>query len=235
MRKFTLPFLGLILDFFWIDAAVGLIDQLFPGIAATILGQSMSWSARIVVSLALLSLARLANLSVGDWLLHYALTEREAGVSLRQWPNLLLGTIGFLSAIWQLVQLTQPSNGMPFLFMVEDTPLKMLALALHAAFHGWGGAMLLRFAHRARLFNAVLFSATLPLTAINYLFFRDAMVAAMMVRPTYGPLRSADQAERIVAFSPIYAVVLVAMLLAILYFCRERPAPARQGAPASPA
>ncbi|MER9233717.1 hypothetical protein NKI56_16705 [Mesorhizobium sp. M0622] len=94
------------------NAAVVLADRLFPGVAETVLGQPTSWAARTVFSLILLSLARVANASVGEWLLAYALAEHRT--SLRQWPNLLLGTLGFVSGIWYLLRLTEPGDGMPF-------------------------------------------------------------------------------------------------------------------------
>ncbi|TKB05645.1 MAG: hypothetical protein E5W69_12055, partial [Mesorhizobium sp.] len=65
-------FLSLCIDYVWVNAAVVLTDQLFPGIAETVLGQPASWAARQVLSLILFSLVRVTNVSVGEWLLSYA-------------------------------------------------------------------------------------------------------------------------------------------------------------------
>ncbi|WP_143747858.1 hypothetical protein [Mesorhizobium temperatum] len=97
MRKYVLLFLSLCIDYVWVNAAVVLADRLFPGVAETVLGQPASWAAQQVLSLILLSLVRVANVSVGEWLLSYAQTEQPAGQ--RQWANLLLGTLGVLSGI----------------------------------------------------------------------------------------------------------------------------------------
>ncbi|CAN7233659.1 hypothetical protein [Mesorhizobium sp. LjNodule214] len=227
MRKYVLLFLGLCLDYVWMNAAVVLVDRLFPGVAETVLGQPTSWAARTVLSLILVSLAWVANVSVGEWLLSYALAEQPAG--RRQWPNLLLGTLGFVSGIWYVLRLTQPDDGMPFLFMVEQTPLKIAAVALYIALYGWCGVMLLRFEPRAKLYNALLFASTLPLAAINQLFSHDALVASMVARAnSEGRTFTMEKAELYARLSIYYAVLLVVVMLAILYFCRERPATAAE-------
>lgn len=222
MRKYVLAFFSLCIDYVWINAAVVLADRLFPGVAETLLGQPMSWAARQVLSLILLSVARLTNASLGEWLLSYALAEQPEGQ--RQWANLLLGTLGFMSGIWYLLRLTEPGDGMPFLFMVEDTPPKIGAVALYSALYGWCGAMLLRFEPRAKLYNALLFASVLPLTAINLIFSHDALIASMVARAaSQGRSFPVEKAEVYARVSPYYAILLVAVMLAILYFCRERP------------
>ncbi|MFD2053891.1 hypothetical protein ACFSQT_12580 [Mesorhizobium calcicola] len=230
MRKYVLAFFSLCIDYVWINAAVVLADRLFPEIVETILGQPMSWAARQVVSLVLLSLARFANASLGEWLLSYALAEKPAGQ--RQWANLLLGTLGFVSGLWTLLHSTEPGDGVPFLLMVEDSPQKMAAIALYSVLSSWGGVMLLRFTPRAKLYNAVLSFSTLPLAAINQMFSHDALVASILLRSnsTAHPF-TMEKAELYARLSIYYAILLVAVQLAILYFCRERPAAAVQGQP----
>ncbi|MER9753428.1 hypothetical protein NKJ46_08220 [Mesorhizobium sp. M0166] len=223
MRKYVLLFLSLCIDYVWVNAAVVLVDRLFPGIAETVLGQPASWAARQVLSLILFSLVRVANVSVGEWLLSYAQTEQPAGQ--RQWANLLLGTLGVLSGIWYLLRLTGPDDGAPFLFMVEDTPLKTAAVAIYSAVYSWCGVMLLRFEPKAKLCNALLFASVLPLTAINLIFSRDALVASMVARAaSQGRSFPVEKAELYARVSIYYAILLVAVMLTILYFCRERPA-----------
>ncbi|MGX9576409.1 hypothetical protein [Mesorhizobium sp. f-mel] len=223
LRKYVLLFLGLCIDFVWINAAVVLADRLFPGVAEAIIGQPTSWAALTVLTLGLLSLARVANASVGEWLLSYALAEQAARA--RQWANLLLGTLGFVSGIWYLLRLTEPSDGMPFLFMVEDTPMKIAAVALHSTLYSWCGVMLLRLEPRAKLYNALLFASTLPLAAINQMFSHDALLASIMARAnSQGRPFTMEKAELYARLSIYYAILLVVVMLAILYFCRERPA-----------
>ncbi|MER8829653.1 hypothetical protein NKH73_22775 [Mesorhizobium sp. M0938] len=223
MRKYVLRFLSLCIDYLWVNAAVVLADQLFPSVAEAVLGQPASWAARQVLSLVLLSLVRVANASVGEWLLSYAQTEQPAGQ--RQWANLLLGTLGVLSGIWYLLHLTEPDDGMPFLFMVEDTPLKTAVIALYSALYSWCGVMLLRFEPKAKLRNALLFASVLPLTAINVIFSHDELIGSMVARAArQGRSFPVEKAEVYARVSVYYAILLVAVMLAILYFCRERPA-----------
>ncbi|RAZ90134.1 hypothetical protein DPM33_14995 [Mesorhizobium hawassense] len=220
MRK--LSFVSLCLDFVWVNAAVVLVDRLFPGIAETVLGQPASWAARQTLSLVLLAAMRGANASIGEWLLGYARTEQPGR---RQWANLLLGTLGFASGIWYLLRLTEPGDATPFLFMVEDTPLKLAAVAIFSACYSWCGAMLLRFEPRAKFYNVLLFVSILPLTAINVIFSRDAMVATMVARAaSQGQSFPVEKAEVYIRVSLYFTVLLVAIMLALLYFCRERPA-----------
>ncbi|BCM16350.1 hypothetical protein [Mesorhizobium sp. J8] len=219
MRK--LLFVSLCLDFIWINSAVVLIDRLFPGIAETLLGQPTSWAARQTVSLVLLAALRGANVSIGEWLLGYARTEPPGR---RQWANLLLGTLGFASGIWYLLRLSEPGDTTPFLFMVENSPLKLAAVAIFSAFYSWCGAVLLRFEPRAKFYNALLFVSILPLTAINVIFSRDAMIATMLARAaSRGQSFPLEKAEAYVRVSFYFAVLLVAIMLTLLYFCRERP------------
>ncbi|TIS94405.1 hypothetical protein [Mesorhizobium sp.] len=221
MRKYILLFLSLCIDYVWVNAAVVLADRL--GIAETVLGQPPSWAARQVLSLILLSLVRVANASVGEWLLSYAQTEQPAGQ--RQWANLLLGTLGVLSGIWYLLHLTEPDDGMPFLFMVEDTLLKTAVIALYSALCSWCGVMLLRFEPKAKLCKALLFASVLPLTAINLIFSHDALIASMVARAaSQGRSFPVEKAEVYARVSISYAILVAAVMLAILYFCRERPA-----------
>ncbi|MDX8525491.1 hypothetical protein RFM68_13310 [Mesorhizobium sp. MSK_1335] len=213
------------------NAAVVLVDRLFPGIAETVLGQPTSWVARQTLSLVLLGAMRGANASIGEWLLAYAQTEQPGR---RQWANLLLGMLGFASGIWYLLHLTEPGDRTPFLFMVEDTPLKIAAVAIYSAFYSWCGVMLLRFELRAKFYNALLFVSVLPLTAINVTFSRDALVASMVARAaSQGRSFPVEKAEVYARASLYYAVVLIAIMLTLLYFCRERPAVERplEGAP----
>ncbi|MER9233716.1 hypothetical protein NKI56_16700 [Mesorhizobium sp. M0622] len=108
--------------------------------------------------------------------------------------------------------------------MVEDTPLKITTVALYGALYGWGGVMLLRFEPRAKLYNALLFASTLPLAGINQLFSHDALVASIVARAnSHGRPFTTEKAEVYARLSIYYAILLVAMMLAILYFCRERP------------
>ncbi|SIT54535.1 membrane hypothetical protein [Mesorhizobium prunaredense] len=224
MRKYVVPFLSLFLDFIWINAVVGLAIYLVPSLPETAFGGPLPWSAQIVISLVLLSISRLLNLSLGEYLLSYAVAEWEAGVRLRQWPNLLLGTVGVLSGVNELVRGTEPGTGVPFLFMVEETPLKMVAITVYGALFGLGGIMLLRFATGAKLLNGALLASGVFVMAVNILFYHDAMVAAIIARnENQGRLITLEAAERAVALSP-YGFVLLGVMAAILYFCRERPA-----------
>jgi hypothetical protein len=222
LRKYVLPLLGLYLDFVWIDAIVVLVNWQFPGLAATVLGQPASWSVLMVLSLSLLGLARVANISMGQWLLSYARSEQPAGQ--RQWPNILLGTVGFVVGIIQLPLAVEPGDGVPFLFMVEDTPLKMAAIALYGALYGWAGVMLLRFMPGAKLYSALMFASGLPLVAINHLFSRDAMVARLMAQAvSHGRSLTPERAEFVLSVAPVFNLLFVGIMLVILLLCRERP------------
>jgi hypothetical protein len=232
LRKYVLPFLSFCLDYAWVNAAVVVADRLFPGVGEAVLGQPTTWAARQLVSVILVALVRLANASVGEWLLSYPLNEQPEGQ--RQWANLLLGTLGVLSGIWFMLRLAEGDDGTPFLFMVEQTPLKNAATALYGAVYGWCGAMLLRFAPRAKFYNALLLISVLLLSAINWMFSHDALVASMVARAARdGRIYPIERAEHYAGVGIYYAIGLIAVMLAILYFCRERPA--SQRAPASPA
>ncbi|MER9518451.1 hypothetical protein NKI44_14010 [Mesorhizobium sp. M0614] len=222
MRKYGIPLLSLFLDFLWINTVVGLAIYLLPTLAETAFDVPVPWSAQIVISLVLLSIGRLLDLSVGEYLLSNAVTEWEAGGRLRQWPNLLLGTAGFLSGLKELERWTAPGSGVPFLFMVEETPLKIGVLMIYGALYGLGGILLLRFAAGAKLFNAALLAVGAVAMAVNILFFHDAMVTAIITRnENQGREITLEAAERAVALSP-YGFVLLGVMAAVLYFCRER-------------
>ncbi|WP_136617919.1 MULTISPECIES: hypothetical protein [Mesorhizobium] len=238
MRKYVLPLLGLYLDFVWINAIVVLADRLFPGIAETFLGQPMPVRAQTALSLILIGLARLTNASLGQRLLSYAWSEQPAGQ--RQWPNLLLGTAGFVSGIGQLKRLTGSGDVVPFLSMFEDTPLMIAAFALYAALYGWCGVALLRFAPGAKLFGALIFASSVLLAGIDFLFSRDVLIARMMMREaSKGRPIPLERAEFFLSLSLLYTLVFSGILLVILLFCRERPTAALErpleGSPGSPA
>jgi hypothetical protein len=224
LRKYVLPLLSLYLDFVWIDAIVVLVNWQFPGLAATVLGQPASWGVLLVLSLLLLGLARVANVSLGRWLLSYARSEQPAGQ--RRWPNILLGTVGFAVGVAQFTRGAEPGgDGVPFLFMEEDTPLKLAAVALYGAFYGWAGVMLLRFAPGAKLYSALMFASGLPLVAINHMFFRDALIAGLMANAArHGRSLTLERADFVLSVAPVFNLVFVAIGLAILLLCRERPA-----------
>ena len=83
MRKYILPLLSLYLDFIWINASVTLARYLLGSLIEGVFGGSVPWAADILVSLLLLTVLRLLNLSVGEWLLAYA---RE-GSERRDWSS----------------------------------------------------------------------------------------------------------------------------------------------------
>lgn len=228
MRKYILPLLGLYLDFICIDTVVGLATYFFGEGIERLLGMPVSWAAQASASLVVLIVLRLLNLSVGEWLLAYAVAERQSGVRLRQWPNLFLGTVGLLSGLKEIVRWTVPGDGIPLLFLVEDTPVKVLVLAPFGALYIISGVMLLRFQPSAKLFNAALLGLGAVIMAGNLLFFRDAMIAAQLNRRINQGLPADPQAaESVVAYAPLYGVVSFGVLAVVLYFCRGRkPSPA---------
>lgn len=226
MRKYGIPALSVFLDFLWINTVVGLLIYLLPTFAEAAFGGPVPWSAQIVISLVLLSIGRVMDLSLGEYLLSNAVAEWEAGGRLRQWPNLLLGTAGFLSGLKELERWTEPRSGVPFLFMVEETPLKIGVLVVYGALYGLGGILLLRFAAGAKLLTGALLAVGSVAMATNILFFHDAMVDAIITRnENQGREITLEAAERAVALSP-YGFVLLGVMAAILYFCRERRAAA---------
>ncbi len=105
-----------------------------------------------------------------------AIREDETGSTARQWPNLVLGTLGVLSGLKEFVRWTLPGDGLPFLFMVEETPLKLAALTVNGALYIFGGVLLLRFAFGAKLLNAPLLLFGLAMTVVNVLYFHAALV-----------------------------------------------------------
>ena len=225
MRKYVLPLLSLYLDFIVIDAAVGLVAYLAPSFVESLFGEPLPWLAQATISLLLLIVGRFLNVSLGDYLLSYAIAEREAGIMLRQWPNVLLGTVGFLSGLKEIVRWTLPGDGMPFLFMVEETPLKLAALITYGALYGLGGIMLLHFTRGAKLLNAALLAFGAAMMAVNLVYFRDTMVAAQINRRlNQGLPAELESAEAVVSNAPIYGGVFFALMFVLLYFCRERPA-----------
>lgn len=223
MRKYILPLLGLYLDFICINAAIGLAVY-FVGLAnEELIGTPPPWGAQMLASLLVLSVLRLLHFSIGEWLLAYAVAEREADIVNRQWPNLVLGTIGLLSGLKEAVRWTLPGDGMPFLFMVDETPAKVAAVFTFGLLYIAGGAMLLRFAPGAKLFNGILLTFGAVMMAVNLLFFRDAMVAAQVERRlSQGLAPDIEAAEAVVSMAPVYGGVVFALLYLLLYFCRAR-------------
>lgn len=224
MRKYILPLLSLYLDFLVVDTVVGLFIYLSPFFIENLFGGPLSWPAQISISLLLLIIERFLKVSLGDYLLSYAIAERNAGVALRQWPNLVLGTLGFLSGVKEIVRWTLPGDGMPFLFMVEETPFKLAMLMAKGALVVLSGIMLLRFLPGARLLNAALFAFGVAMTTINLLWFRDEMVAAQVNRRLrQGLPADLESAQAVVSTVPIYGGIFFVLLFVLLYFCRERP------------
>lgn len=223
MSKYIVPLLGLYLDYICIDAVVGLLTYFFGEAIERLIGMPISWAAQASASLLVLILLRLFNLSVGEWLLAYAVAERQSAVRLRQWPNLWLGTIALLSGLKEMVRWTAPGDGMPFLLLVEDTPAKALVLTLYGALYVCAGVLLLRFWPGAKLFTGALLALGAVVMAGNLLFFREAMVFAQLTRRlNQGLPADPQEAESVVAYAPVYGAAVFAVLVAILYFCRER-------------
>lgn len=222
MRKYILPGLGLYLDFIVIDAGMGLAAFFLATAIEGWTGMPVTWPMQISASLLGVVLLRYLDRSIGEWLLAHAMAERAAGVTTRQWPNLVMGTIGVLSGLKEMVRWTAPGDQMPFLFMVEETPLKIFAITTYGAAFVLGGVLLLRFAPGARLFNAVLIALGAAMLAINLAFYHDAMVAAQITRRiNQGLPVDPAAAEAVVASAPLYSFGLFALLFVLVYLCRE--------------
>lgn len=223
MRKNFLSLLAFYLDFLCADAAITLAYYFVGAAVENIIGFPLDWGWQVGIALTLAALLHGFGLSVGERLLAYAVAEREAGVTLRQWPNLVLGTLGLLSGLKELVRWTAPGTGMPFFLLVEETPFKIAAVTLFGASFGLGGIMLLTFWPRAKLFNAVFYGLGLVGAPLNYLFAYEATVAAQMTRKgNQGLPQTREQAEAIVNMSPWFGLAFVGAMLIVLYFCRER-------------
>lgn len=223
MRKYILPLLSIYLDFIWVNTLVGLAMHFFGAAVEALLGGPLSWPGSVAVSLVVVSILRLLNVSAGDWLLEHAIAERQAGSGLRQWPNLLMGTIGFLSGCKEAVRWTLPGDGMPMMFLVEETPVKLVVIFVYGLLYVLAGAMLLRFARGAKLFNFVLLGLGVVVIAVNLLFFREAMVNAQLLRRANLGL-PVDQAaaEAVVSTMPLYGGIFFALLFLLIYLSRER-------------
>ena len=225
MRKYALRLLPVYLDFIWVWALVGLVDYLGRGLLSRYLGPDQVWLAGAVVSLIIAVVLAVANLSVGERLLAYAKREDESGSKARQWPNLLLGTILFLSGLKEIVRWTEPGTGMPAFFLVEETPLKVAVLMLYGAANLIGAVMLLGFWRGAKLFNFVLLAIATVAGLASYVFYRAEMIAALMTRrQNQGLPMDAERAETYVNAGPAFFLGTMVVFAAILYFCREREA-----------
>lgn len=225
MRKYVLRLLPLYLDFIWIWTVIGLVDYLSEGLIGGIFGDENAVLGGAVVSLLIAVVLAVTNLSIGERLLHYAKWEEESGVKSRQWPNLLLGTMLFLSGLKEIVGWTEPGTGMPAFFLVEETPLKIAVLTLYGVANLVGGVMLLGFYRGAKLYNWILLAVvTIPGLA-SYIFFRAEMIAALMARrDNQGLPMDAERAETYINAGPVLFLAIMVLMAVILYFCRERQA-----------
>ncbi|EFG4742164.1 hypothetical protein BM885_005249, partial [Escherichia coli] len=182
MRKYVLRALSLYLDLIWVWTVVGICQYFVGDEIAGALGRAPTWIEEVSVAGLIAAALKLFNLSAGDWLLARAIREDEAGSTARQWPNLLVGTVLFLSGLKEIVRWTLPGDGQPFLFMVEETPLKIMAVATFGLLYIVGGVLVLRFAYGAKALNYALLGIGAIMTAINYLFYRDAIMQALVDR-----------------------------------------------------
>lgn len=219
MRKYGLLLLGFLLDV----ALAGTLVKLAAPFAERVLDIPLPAIWQVFIVLALVLAAAMLDSSPGSWLLAPATVEREAGVTARQWPNLVLGTLGILGVASAAIDPAK-TLAAPFLLMVEPTPLKLAVVALYHATLGWGGIMLLRFMAGARLVNLILFVFGVIVGIVNYLFSRDAMVAMIQASGRdRGAPPSLEDAERYVSYGALYGIGLGVIMLAVLWLCRERP------------
>lgn len=122
-----------------------------------------------------------------------------------------------------------PGEQIPFLFMVEETPFKIVALCIHGALYVLGGVMVLRFAPGARLYNAVLLVFGTAMMTINLVFYRDAMIEAQMVRRlNQGLPVDPEAAEAVVSWAPVAGGAMILLMAVLLWLSRER-APTQAG------
>ena len=107
---------------------------------------------------------------------------------------------------------------------MEDEPAKIAVVTLYGILFGLGGIMLLRFAPHAKIVNAVLLAVGVVVSAINFVFYREELIMAMIVRhENQGRPIDLEQVERAVAFGPLSAAAMIGAMAVLLYFCRERP------------
>lgn len=225
MRKYVLRLLPLYLDFIWVWTVIGLVDYLSEGLIGGIFGDENAALGGAVVSLLIAVVLAVINLSIGERLLHYAKWEDERGVKVRQWPNLLLGTILFLSGLKEIVRWIEPGTGIPAFFLVEETPLKIAVLTLFGVANLVGGVMLLGFHRGAKLFNAILLAVATVSGLASYIFFRAEMIAALVARrDNHGLPMDAERAETYISAGPVFFLTFTLLMAALLYFCRERQA-----------
>jgi len=217
----------------WIDTIVGVAVHFFRADFEKLIGVPISWAVQLSISLLIVIAMRLLSLSIGTWLLAYATAERQRGIAQRQWPNLVLGTLGVWSGLdWIASRLTGPDDGSPFFFMVQDTPLKLVALLLYGAVTLWSGVLLLRFSRGARRFNWVLLGFMVAIMILNLLFFHEAMVLAQVARRmSQGLSTDREAAEAVIMWTPLYGGIAFGLIAFLLYRCREEVEPAPSQGP----
>jgi len=113
VRKYVLPFLGFYIDFIFINSLVGLAAHLAK-IAGREVDPAYATPASWGLIISLILVGRRFDFSLGQQLLAQAKAEREMGVTTRQWPNLIIGTLMIIGGLKELVNWTAPGEGMPF-------------------------------------------------------------------------------------------------------------------------
>jgi hypothetical protein len=228
MRKYILPVLGFYIDFIFINSLVSLMAHLARS-AGREIDPAYAVPASWGLILSLILVGRRFDFSIGQQLLSYAKAERELGLTTRQWPNLVTGTLMILSGLKELVNWTAPGQGLPLFLLVEETPLKIGLLTILGGICLLAGIMMLRFTPGAKSVSAAVLVFSGTGLAVSFYFARDALVAAQMARrANQGLQRTMEDAERMISFMPYFLIVFFAVAFWMLYLCRERPGAAVQ-------
>lgn len=225
MRRYVLPLLSLYLDFILVNAFVTL-GSFFLGRAwGYVAGDGTPWYAEVGISILLVGLARGLGLSAGDRLLAPARDMAEDEARPRLWPNLVLGTFLLLEGLKQMVRWSQLDAVMPVFGLAETSPLKAALLIAMGALYVAAGALVLRFAPRARLATLATLAVSALSLALSWRLLPDAIARVQAARRELQglPLREGE-VEAMQAMLPWLAVGGLVLILLLLWLSRERPA-----------
>ena len=225
MRRYVLPLLSLYLDFILVNAFVTLASFFLGRAWGYVAGVGAPWYAEIGLSVVLVGLARALGVSAGERLLAPARDLADQEPRPRLWANLALGTFLLLDGLKQMVRWSQLDAVLPVFGLTETTPLKAALLLAMGALYLAAGALVLRFAPRARLAAlAVLAVSTLSLV-LSWRVLPDAIARVQAARRELQglPLREGE-VEAMQAMLPWLAAGGLVLILLLLALSRERQA-----------
>jgi hypothetical protein len=223
MKKYVFPLLGIYLDFILIEAASTLI--IYAAAAVVLQYIPIEWvtPVQMASSLILALILKYSGLSVGAWLLEEAKFERKQDTKIRQWPNLMLGTILILSGLKSMVRWMENDGLQPFFYMLDPTSIKIALIMVEGAALVVAGAMILKFMPWSKTVAGVLIIFGAARATFAFFVTPDQMrLTTIRALENRGREVREDLLDAMWPIASYSIAGIVLLMVVLLYLCRRR-------------